>query len=341
MRRVTLKDIAEITRFSVNTVSRALNGRPEIKETTRSQILDVAEKLGYRPNRLAQGLRNQRTGIIGVVVTDISNPFFGAVVKSIEKESRKKGYQIILLDTDENPDLEHDAIQTLISQHVDGAIICPTQHNDKYLRELEHHGVKLVLLARRFLDADFSYVIPNDEQAGYLAADHLIRLGHRRIAFINAPRHISSAQDRLSGFAQAHRDHGLALSESLVRFGALCVSDGYEIAKQLLTDSLEITAVITFSDFVALGVIRAARDVGLRVPDNLSVVGIDDSEFSSAFPLSLTTVRSPTKELGQSAMHAIVRQLGTPAGEKPTQTCEIIDMELMVRTTTASPPRKA
>lgn len=341
MRRVTLKDIAEITHFSVNTVSRALNGRPEINEATKAQILSVAKELGYRPNRLAQGLRKQRTGIIGVVVTDISNPFFGAVVKSIEKESRKAGYQIILLDTDEQLDLEHEAVQILISQHVDGAIICPTQHDYKHLRELEHHGVKLVLMGRRFFDADFSYVIPNDEQAGYLAADHLIRFGHRTIAFINAPERISSAQDRLKGFTQAHRDHGLVLSESLVQFGALCVDDGYEIAKQLFTESLGITAVVTFSDFVALGVIRAARDIALRVPNDLSVVGIDDSEFSSAFPLSLTTVRSPTAELGQVAMRVIATQLATPESEKLLLTREIIDMELIVRTTTAPPPGRA
>ena len=338
MRRVTLKDIAEITHFSVNTVSRALNGRPEIREATKAQILSVAEALGYYPNRLAQGLRKQQCGIIGVVVTDISNPFFGAVVKSIEKESRKAGFQIILLDTDEQLDLERKAVQTLISQHIGGAIICPVQHHDKHLRELERNGVKLVLLGRRFSDTDFSYVIPNDEQAGYLAADHLIRLGHRKIAFVNAPEHISSAQDRLTGFTQAHCDHGLASSECLVQFGALCVEEGYEISKRLLTDSLGITAVVAFSDFVALGVIRAARDVGLRVPDDLSIVGIDDSEFSSAFPFLLTTVRSPTEELGQVAMRAIAAQLAAPESEETPLISEIVDMKLIIRTTTAPPP---
>jgi len=335
MRKVTLRDISEVTGFSVNTVSRALNDRSEISKETKAKIQDVAKKLGYRPNRLAQGLRKQRSDVLGVVVTDIGNPFWGTVVKSIEQASREAGYRIILLDTDENLELELEAAQTLISQRVDGALICPTQQGTECMCELERNGVPFVLVGRRFSDSDCSYVIPNDEQAGYLAAEHLLQLGHRRIGLVNAPSHISSAQERFHGFVTAHADAGVEVSDSLISFGALSSAEGHEVMARMLAESLDFTAVVAFSDFVAFGVLQAAAEHGLRVPSDLSVVGIDDTEFSSWLPSPLTTVRSPKRTLGAASVRAIVSLLDSDGANPTPMIHEVLDMELIARATTA------
>jgi LacI family transcriptional regulator len=337
MRRVTLKDIAAVTGFSVNTVSRALNDRPEINKETKAKIQEVAHQLGYRPNLLAQGLRRQRSNVLGVVVTDIANPFWGAVVKSIEQASRQAGYRIILLDTDENIDLELEASQTLISQRVDGVLICPVQHGTECMRELQKHGVPFVLVGRRFPDCDYSYVIPDDEQAGYLAAKHLIDLGHSRIGFINAPQHISSARERLRGFKAAHAEAGIEVSDLLIRFGALSSAEGQALADSLLKGSPQMSAAVAFSDFVAYGVLQAAIENGLSVPSDLSVVGIDDTKLSSWLPRPLTTVRSPKRELGVAAVEAIASLLNQDGDVASSAISRVLDMELVVRSTTSSP----
>ena len=337
MHRVTLKDIAQATGFSINTVSRALNDRPEINQQTKARICAEAEKLGYRPNRLAQALRQRQSGLIGVVVTDIEDPFFGTVVKSIQKASRASGHRIILQITDENPELEREAIQVLLSQHVDGVIICPVQQNADCVHDLERNGVRTVLVGRRFVDIDCSYVIPNDEQAGYLEAKHLIQLGHKKIGYVNASDHISSAQERGKGFVHAHLEFGVETQNQWMKYGALSADEGYALARELLDESPELTAIACFSDLVALGVLRAADEMGRSVPADLSVVGIDDTEFAATYPLSLTTVRSPKGELGRASMRAVCELLNSSDGAPAAPIQEVLDMELIVRKSSGPP----
>ncbi|MCD5408911.1 LacI family transcriptional regulator [Candidatus Bipolaricaulota bacterium] len=197
MVNVTMRDVARAAGVSVNTVSRALAGKPDVSPETRARVLKVAEELGYRPNKLARGLRSNKTRTIGVIVTDIANPYFGALVKGVREAAYRHGYSIILQDTDEDYAREGEAIEVMLAERVDGLLITPVQTGTETIEKLKESGLPFVLLGRHFDDLETDYVVTDDVQGGYLATEHLIKLGHTRIAMINGPLHISSAKERL------------------------------------------------------------------------------------------------------------------------------------------------
>jgi len=332
MKRVTIKDLAKLSGFSTNTVSRALNNRPEIRRETKEKILKIASELGYRPNRLAKGLRQKKSGIVGVIVTDIANPFFGAVVKSVEKTARDLGYGIVLQDTNEDFEQEQEAVQIMLAQQVDGLLITPVQTSRDTIRDLENDNLPFVLLARRFADWETDYVIPNDTQGGFIATEHLIECGHTRIAIANGPPYVSSTKERFAGYEKALKKHGIEVNEAWVRTGAVTVEGGYRAACALLKTKPRPSAIVAYSDFVAFGVLRAVREVHLKVPDDIAVVGFDDIELSSCLPFPLTTVWSPKQDLGKEAMLALHRRISDSDMEEKQQ--RELEMRLIIRQTT-------
>lgn len=309
MRRVTLRDIAELTGFSINTVSRALNNKEEVHSDTRAKILAAADKLGYRANRLAKGLRSNKTGTIGVVVTDVANPFFSALVKGIARAARDLDYSIILQDSDENYAGEEEAIQVLLAEQVDGILITPVQSQQETIERLTKAHFPFVLVGRYFQDLDTNYVVPNDYQGGFIATEHLLKQGHRKIAMINGPLHISSARERFQGFLDALAEYDVLADKSLVSTGALTVKDGIELTRPILKCVPRPSAIVCYSDFVAFGVMQAIREIGLSIPEDISVVGFDDVWMSSCLEVPLTTIRSPKEDLGRQAMQLLVHRL--------------------------------
>ncbi len=306
---VTIRDVAVAAGFSVNTVSRALNEKPDVSEKTRRAILEAAKKMGYRPNRLARGLRSNKTQTIGVIVADIANPFFGAVVKGIEQAASKQGLSIILANSDETCKREAKAIQVMLSEKVDGILITPCQKERKTIIDLKQSGLPFVLLGRCFDDLSIDYVIPNDMYGGFLATKHLLEIGHTRIAIVNAPLYISSAKHRLKGYKKALSQYGVKVDESLITSQALTVKEGYRVARSILRQAHRPTAIFAYSDFVAFGVMKAIREAGLRVPEDIAVVGFDDVEFSSCLEVSLTTVVSPKERMGREGLKILVAKL--------------------------------
>lgn len=330
MTRVTIKDVARKAGCSINTVSRALNGKPEISPATKARILEVAAQLGYRPNRLARGLRSNKTGIIGVIVADIGNPYFSMVVKGIVKTARAYDYNIVLLSTDEDYNREKEAIQVLLSERVDGVLIAPTQKGTETIEELVESEVPFVLMSRYFAELDTDYVIMDDLKGGFLATEYLVNQGHNRIAMINGPVHISSARERFEGYKKALSQHGLEVDSSLVVSGALTMEDGYRAARRLLRRSSP-SAIFAFSDFVAFGVLRAIREQELRVPGDIAVVGFDDILFASCLETPLTTVDGSKKRLGARAAELLIRKLNKEKSAKLTQVR--LPVQLVVRAT--------
>ena len=306
---VTIRDVAAATGFSVNTVSRALNDKPDVSAETKRVILETARKLGYRPNRLARGLRSNKTQTIGVIVADIANPFFGAVVKEIGETARQEGWSIILASTDEDRAREREAIHVMLAERVDGLLITPCQKDRGNIEKLDSSGLPYVLLGRWFDDFPTDYVAPDEFQGGFAATEHLIELGHDRIAMIDAPLYISSARHRLAGYRQALLNHGIEPDESLITTRSLTVADGYRTAKSVLAIRPRPTAIFAYSDFVAFGVMKAVREAGLRIPEDIAVVGFDDVEFSSCLEVPLTTIRSPTKRLGKEATRVLLEKI--------------------------------
>jgi LacI family transcriptional regulator len=333
VKRVTIKDIANVTGFSINTVSRALNSKPEIRTETKEKILETATRLGYRPNRLAQGLRLNKTATIGVIVTDVANPFFSALVKGVAKAARDLGYSIILQDTDEDYAGEEEAIQVMLSEQVDGLLITPVQNRKETIEKLAAARFPFVLLGRYFDDLETAYVVPNDYQGGFLATEHLLEQGHTRIAMVNGPLHISSARERFQGFSDALAQFTLPIERSLVVTGALTVEDGLDLSRPILKQAPRPSAIVCYSDFVAFGVMQAIREIGLSIPDDIAVIGFDDVRMASCLQVPLTTIRSPKEELGRQAMQVLARRLRGDQ-DAPVVQQQKLDVELVVRGST-------
>ena len=315
--RTTMKDVAEAVGVSVNTVSRALNDKPDINEETKRKILEVAEELEYHPNRLARGLRRQKSGVIGVVVADIANPYFSTLVKGLEEAATEKDYSIILQDTDENYENEVGAIDTMIEERVDGVILAPVQTETGTIKKLQDHNVPFVLVARRFRNLETDYVISDEVNGAFQATKYLLEKGHEKIAFINGPAHNSSAIDRLKGFREAFSAKGLEPDEEIITHGAVSTEDGSSYFETLIDRDVEFTAVFTFSDYVALGVLNAARARNITIPKDLEVVGYDDIEFTSCLSIPLSSVQVPKREMGQKALEILVNKISgkTDSGE--------------------------
>lgn len=308
--RVTLRDVAWEAGVSINTVSRALNDRPEIHPDTKERVLKATAKLGYKPNKLARGLRSNKTEIIGVIVGDIANPFFSTVVQGIGKKAKSLGYSLILQDTGEDYKAEEEAVGIMQYEQVDGVLLTPVQTDKKSVQLLQEAGIPFVLLARYFADIDTDYVVADDAQGGYLATVHLIERGHKRIVFINGPTYTSSARERMEGYTQALREHGIAIDSQLIRTYALTMEAGYVHAKDILRKvKPRPTAFFAFSDFVALGIMQALREKGIKVPKDMAVVGYDDIAFASCLEVPLTTVMMPKREMGRKAVEILVKKI--------------------------------
>jgi len=333
MERPTIRDVARAAGVSINTVSRALNGKPDIRPKTRQLVLRTAQSLNYMPNKLARGLRSNKTGVIGVIVADIANPFFSAVVKGMGKAAKDLGYSMILQDTGENYENEEEAIHIMQSEHVDGVLITPVQTDNKSIYMLEESGIPFVLVARYFTTVDTDYVVADDVQGGYLATKHLIERGHKEIAFINGPSYNSSAIERLQGYVKALDEHTIKIKEHLIADGALTMEDGYTYTKALLARSTSHpTALFTFSDFVALGAMKAVHEVGLRVPDDMAIVGYDDIDFAFCLESPLTTIRFPKRQIGQEVVSILKKKMD---GEV-SHSCLRMPVELVIRQSSLS-----
>jgi len=333
MNHVTMRDVAREAGVSVNTVSRALAGKPDVSPETRARVLKVAERLGYQPNRLARGLRSNKTFTIGVIVTDIANPFFAELVKGVEEVARQNGYSIILEDTSEDPEKEARAIQVMLSERVDGLLLTPVQSKKEVVEKVLKSKVPLVLMGRYFSDLEAPYVVSDDVRGAILATEHLIDLGHRNIAHVAGPLHISSAQDRLSGYKQALREHGIPAREEVILTGAVTLRDGYEAGKELLKLKTLPTAVFAYSDLVAIGLMQALMEEGVKIPEDISLVGYDDIEFSAYTKVPLTTVRIPKRALGQKAVRMLLVSLRD--GALPDKCGKKLQVELIIRSSTA------
>jgi len=335
LERLTIRDIAREAGVSINTVSRALNDKPDISDKTKERVLETVKRLGYRPNRLARGLRSNKTGTIGVVVTDIANPYFAALVKGVGKAAKEHNYSIILQDTDEDYEKEREAVQTMLAEQVDGLLITPVQTGKETIIELQESGLPFVLLGRHFDDLETDYVATDDIRGGFLATEHLIRQGHERIALLGGPLHISSAKERFQGYKEALERYGLELDERLIETGAITMRDGYATAKSLLSCEPRPTAIFAYSDFVALGIVKAIREAGLKIPDDIAIVGYDDIEFSSCLEVPLTTVRIPKEEIGRQAVEILLEKMAKPDGAGQFRGVKL-EVELVVRESTAT-----
>lgn len=301
---ITLKDIARESGFSVNTVSCALRNSDRISKASKQKIITIAERMGYMPNAAARTLRLNKTKVIGVIVTDISNPGFGKMVKGIEKAIIPKEYSILIGNTDEKYDMEKKAIHNMISKRVDGVIITPTQHDTETLEMLKKADIPCILMGRRFREYSANYVISDDIRGGYIVGKYFSRKGVGSLLFINGPKHISSSREREQGLRESLEDHDLVLKK--VFYIMPDMREGYRLMQEILNSAIPFSGVFCFDDYTAFGVVKAIKEAGLQVPNDIAVIGYDNTAFGEMLDTGLTSVDSNEYRIGELAAEHII-----------------------------------
>ncbi len=302
----TIQDVATRAKVSITTVSRVINNNPHrVSRVTRERVLKTIKEMDYRPNALAQGLINKRTMTIGVIIPDISNPYYAEIVRGIQDMADEEGYAVFLQNTDRRQERIIQYIHLFREKRVDGIIFSGgIIHGYEPLSALREFSQKVVVIGRH--EVDFPAIRVDNIGGATLAIQHLVDLGHQRICFINGPEMSTTSEDRLQGFKNAIAQNGIPFEDGMVKRGNLTPESGYQVARELLEMPDRPTAVFASNDLMAFGAVHAAGDLGLSVPRDLAVIGFDNILLSSYFNPTLTTVEIPMYKLGTAAMKMIV-----------------------------------
>jgi LacI family transcriptional regulator len=336
-RRVTITDVARAANVHASTVSRVLNGRAELSllPETRERVIAAATRLGYRPSALARGLRLRRTFTVGMLVPDITNPVFPSIIKGVEGAAHARGYHLILCNTDDSFEREASYLRVLREWRVDGILIASSSTADSTIAELRREKFPFVLVNSASRASDDLAVVPDNRLGVSAAIDHLIEIGHRRIGLIAAPQTTMTGQERLLAARAALRRHHLSHEDDLVAVAdSFAEASGYRAARRLLLDGEPPTAIFAANDLIALGAIRLAREIGLSIPHDLSVVGFNDIPQSELFDPPLTTVNVPQEDMGVLAAALLIDHL---EGRHIEHRRIVLETRLEVRGSTAAP----
>jgi LacI family transcriptional regulator len=335
MRQARLKDVAEAAGVHVATASRALDDRRSamVRPETVERVRRAAEDLGYRVNRMARSLKTSRSFTIGMLIPDITNPFFPPVVRGAEDCLAEGGYTLVLANTDNDEAKERRHLAGMLERQVDGLLLASARRRDPLVEELRSGPAPVVLVNRTIDRGGVPAVIPDDQAGMSLAVEHLHDLGHRDIAHVAGPADTSTGARRAAGFAAATRLLGLAEGWTAQATGFAEVA-GREAAGELFAGPGRPTAVVAANDLIALGVIEAAEEAGLRCPEDLSVVGFNDMPFVDRFRPALTTIRIPEYDIGRRAAAMLLARIEQP--DAPPETV-LIAPELVVRASTGPP----
>ena len=311
--KVKLKDIAEATGFSVNTVSHALRDRPDIPESTREKIKLAAKEMGYIKNAHASSFRSGKTSTISVILPDITNPHFTIVFREIEEYFRGVGMTPMFINTNENAEEELNAVRHAIEQNSAGVIICPTQDNKDSLRLLEKSSIPYVLIGRRFPEEKGSdYVVCDDTEGAACATESLILSGHKKIAFVGAGELISSGRERLLGYKSALAEAKIPYDDTYVYHVDLKSAPSTEALESFLSQISDATAIVAFSDSLAFRIIRSLAKLGRRVPEDVSVIGFDNVCSDYIFPTMLSSVSVSKKTMAKEASSLLFKKISSP-----------------------------
>lgn len=330
-RPVTIEDVARVAGVSRQTVSRAMNDKDEISPATKEKVLAAIEKLGYRPNRLAQGMVTQRTGTVGLVVPDITNLFFPEVARGVQDAGRLHDYNVLLCNTDDDPREEMKTLRSLAAQRVDGIIMISSCADAAELASFIESYAPLVILNRRIEHPHVSSIMVDNMRGGFLATEHLISLGRRTVGMIASKAYKHSRMRRVEGYRQALLHYSLTPDDNLIVGGDATLKGGYDAMRQLAAQAQEVTAVFAYNDLIGLGAIRACHDLGKRVPADVAVIGFDDIGMAAMSNPSLSSIRIDKYDLGRRAMQRLLDMLDNPGIAYDTV---YLDVELVPREST-------
>lgn len=330
---VTIQDVASRAGVAAITVSRVLNNSGYVSAQTRMRVQAAASELNYVPNSVARSLRSNRTHILALLLADIGNPFWTTVARGVEDVANQQGYSVILCNTDEKAAKQEEYIDVLLSKRVDGFLLVPTTDVAASVRMIQRQNTPLVILDRNLPEVAVDTVRGDTYGGAYRLANHLLTLGHRELAILTGPHHVSTSVERVDGVIQALQEQGLTIDQRHIIYGEFSVESGYAMAQQLLNQPGHVpTAIVTCNNFIAVGLSQLLRERGLCVPQDLSVVTFDDLPVSWGNEPFLTVAMQPANEMGQRATELLLRRIETSTPLPPQHL--VLPVEIIVRRST-------
>ncbi len=312
MKEVTLKDIAQILGISVTTVSKALKGYKDVSPETRKSVMMLAENLNYKPNTVALNLKNRETRTIGLIIPAIVHNFFSSVMHGIIAEAEKNGYLVIILQSNESSELEKKQIELLIDKRVDGILmsIVDITAEHEHIKKIIDKEIPLVLFDQVIDEIECSKVTIDDQRAAYNAVSTLIKNGNKKIVHLRGPENSINAKWRCEGYEKALNDHGITADPSLIYVcDGYSIEDGKEFAEKALNDHPDADAIFCITDLVAVGAIAHLNERGIKIPEQISVMGFSNSPIASIISPSLSSVDQPATQMGKESASLLIEEI--------------------------------
>ena len=335
MKHTTITDIAKKLGISASTVSRALSDHPDIKDETKKRVKKLASEFYYKPNSIAQSLKNNRTTIIGVIVPEIKHDFFASAISGIEEVAYHAGYTIIVCQSNENFEREVVNTNSLIHQRVAGIVASISQNtiNGNHFQAVVERGIPLVFFDRACNDVEVSKVIIDDAKSAFNAVSHLINKGYKRIAHFTGPRDLEICKLRLKGYSDALSGANILLNNELICYGGLHESDGYNSMDRLIKENNLPDAIFAVNDPVAVGAFQRIKEAGLKIPEDIGIVGFSNNKITALVDPPMTTVEQPSFEMGKKSAELLIEMI---ENEKPLQKPKtiVLETELIIRKST-------
>ena len=309
MKNVTIKDVAKAAGVSYSTVSRALSGSPEISTDTRERILQVCKEMNYTANTVARSMVMKSTKLLGLILPDVNNPFMSELAYHIDRQARARGYNIILCNSSRDPEQERELFELMIGRQVDGVILFPTGPESYQSLALYLRRMPTVFAGENLREMPESYVSVDNYRGAHIGVEYLYNLGHRDILYFGRRRGSTTHQLRAEGYAAACHDLGLTPQYCNNTFSATSIKYGYQLAKQLFAQERRFTAIFAATDTNALGVMQAAEEDGIRIPDDISLLGFDNIRDSGLPRINLTTIEQPKKMLASVVVDSLLDKI--------------------------------
>lgn len=311
MRRVTITEVAKSANVSISTVSRVLNKNYPVSDEVKERVLQAISELNYQPNAVARSLKKQKTNMIGVVVADISNPFFMQIAKGIESIVSPERYNLIFCSTDENPSKEHTLLRLISEKRVDGIILASCNTDGSYINQLAERGFPVILIDRKVLNCSADVIVEDNFSSAYKLTKYLIRMGHKKIGAVNGLINVSSGAERFEGFKKALEDDDIELISDYILQGNFKREDAYRAAKQLLLNNKNDlpTAIFAANNLMAEGTMTALREFNLKIPDDISLVSFGDLSTPDLIEPRLTVISQNAFAMGQKAGETVLYRI--------------------------------
>jgi DNA-binding LacI/PurR family transcriptional regulator len=327
---VSMKDVASKAGVSIATVSRVINGSPRLSEETRTNVMKAIKEMEYQPSRVAKRLRSKSTSgkLIGVLIPDIQNPFYVDVLRGIEEIAYQHNYALIMCNFGQDEKKEKLYLEILRSEAIDGLLTAPAREDDEEVTRLVEGGLPIVCVDRGLKNVDVDVVMVNNRKGAFQAVDHLAKSGYKRIAYISGLPAIPSSYQREMGYREALEKNGIEFNSDLVKYGDSKYESGKTLCNELLSDRNPPDAIFTGNNLITLGALETIHNRGMKIPDEVAIIGFDDMFWSASLFPPLSAVRQPAFEIGRRAMELLIQRI-----HDPKRSCiqMILNPELMIR----------